>query len=208
MWQYSGNKRPPFAEPPAAGQESVWDYPRPPVLRSDSREVVVCAGTITIAESRATYRVLETASPPTFYIPSDNVHMELLIDACGTSHCEWKGAARYWSLNLQNRILENIAWGYDSPNPAFAAIAGYLSFYPGRINCFVDGERVRPQPGGFYGGWLTEDIAGPSKAYRAPATGNNSFPDPRIQFASPNPVRTSPTAPGPNWPQYASRMSA
>ena len=163
MWQYSGNERPPFAESPTAGQESVWDYPRPPALHPDPREIVVRAGAIKIAESRATYRVLETASPPTFYIPPDDIRMDMLFDGNGTSYCEWKGAARYWSLKLQDRVLENIAWDYDSPNPAFAIIAGYVSFYPGRIECLVDGERVRPQPGGFYGGWLTDDIAGPVK---------------------------------------------
>jgi uncharacterized protein (DUF427 family) len=170
MWNYCGNERPPFAETPAADQESVWDYPRPPALRPDPREIVIRAGAIKIAESRVTCRVLETASPPTFYIPPDDIRMDMLIDGSGTSYCEWKGTARYWSLELQDRILENIAWGYDSPSPTFSAIAGYLSFYPGRIECFVDGERVRPQPGGFYGGWLTAEIAGPVKG--PPGTGH------------------------------------
>jgi uncharacterized protein (DUF427 family) len=163
MWKYLGDECPPFAETPGAGQESVWDYPRPPALCPDPRKIVVRAGAIKIAESRATYRVLETASPPTFYIPPADIHMDILIDGNGTSYCEWKGTARYWSLKLQDRILNNIAWNYESPNAAFAAISGYLSFYPGRIECLVDGERVRPQPGGFYGGWLTDDIAGPVK---------------------------------------------
>ena len=163
MWKNRGNERPPFAETPAAGQESVWDYLRPPALSTDPREVIVRAGDIKIAKSSATCRVLETASPPTFYIPPEDVRMDLLIDGNGTSFCEWKGAARYWSLKLEDRVLENIAWGYEQPDSAFATIAGYISFYPGSVECFVDGERVRPQPGGFYGGWLTDEIAGPVK---------------------------------------------
>ncbi|SVE49410.1 uncharacterized protein METZ01_LOCUS502264 [marine metagenome] len=170
MWQYSGNKRPSFAETPATGQESVWDYPRPPALRLDTRKVLVCLGKIEIAESNATYRILETASPPTFYIPPKDVCMGLLVDGKGKSFCEWKGTARYWSLMLAGRFIENIAWGYEQPNSAFSTIAGCLSFYPGLVKCFVDGERVRPQPGGFYGGWLTDEIAGPVKGL--PGTSN------------------------------------
>jgi uncharacterized protein (DUF427 family) len=163
MWKYCGDERPPFAESPASGQESVWDYPRPPALRPDPRDIVVRSGATIIAESSASYRVLETASPPTFYIPPEDIRMEWLIEGDGMSYCEWKGAARYWSLTLPEGDLDNIAWSYSSPNPPFAAIAGYLSFYPGRIECYVGGERVRAQPGGFYGGWLTDDIAGPVK---------------------------------------------
>lgn len=164
MWQYDGKQRPEFAQSPKPGEESVWDYPRPPDLVSDSRRVLVRAGEKIIADSSRAARVLETASPPTFYLPPDDVNMDLLRPANGTSMCEWKGRAGYWSVVLAGGTnIAKVAWSYPAPTAEFAAIAGWLSFYPGRIHCEVDGERVRPQPGGFYGGWLTSEIVGPVK---------------------------------------------
>jgi uncharacterized protein (DUF427 family) len=170
MWTYQGNKRPPFALTPASDQESVWDYPRPPVIVADARRVVVRAGSVLLADTRRAVRVLETASPPTFYLPPDDAQIERLRRASGSSRCEWKGLASYWSVVLGDGTgLEQVCWSYDEPEPAFACIAGWLSFYPGRVACEVDQQRVRPQPGGFYGGWLTDEIVGPVKG--DPGTG-------------------------------------
>ncbi|MEA3276147.1 MAG: DUF427 domain-containing protein [Pseudomonadota bacterium] len=163
MRDYQGQKRPPFAEQPAVGQESVSDYPRPPRMEPDTRRVEVRREGKLIADSRRTCRVLETASPPTFYIPPADVAVELLRPASATSFCEWKGVAHYWALRIADASAEPIGWSYPEPTDAFASIAGYFSFYPARVQCYLDGERVRPQPGGFYGGWVTGEIVGPFK---------------------------------------------
>jgi uncharacterized protein (DUF427 family) len=162
MWAYRGQRRPPFAVEPGVGEESVWDYPRPPRLAPDVRHIEVRIGAVTLASSTRAYRVLETASPPTFYLPPMDVDMSHLAAAPGTSVCEWKGAARYWALRAAPD-LGAVGWSYVSPKTEFAAIANYLSFYPARLACFVAGERVQAQPGGFYGGWVTRAIVGPFK---------------------------------------------
>lgn len=170
LWKHRGSKRPPFADEPTEDQESVWDYPRPPVVRPDSRHVVVRIGDIMIADTTAAMRVLETASPPTFYIPEADVTTALLVpDHTHDTYCEWKGTATYLSLVLPDRQIPRVAWRYPEPEASFSAIAGHISFYPGKVECYVDGERVRPQPGEFYGGWMTSDIAGPVKG--EPGTG-------------------------------------
>lgn len=168
MWKYTGQQRPPFAEAPGEGQESVWDYPRPPVLDHDARLVEVKLGELVIATTRRAIRVLETASPPTFYIPPAGVALDLLKPSHKSSTCEWKGTARYWALD-EYWELGNIGWSYAKPTPEFEDIRGYFSFYAGKLECYVRGERVRPQPGGFYGGWITKDIVGPIKG--EPGTG-------------------------------------
>lgn len=162
-WRYTGTDRPPWAAPVRAGQESVWDYPRPPIVVPDSRTVVVRLGPVVIARSSRALRVLETASPPTFYVPSDDVERRLLEPAPGISRCEWKGEASYWSVVLPDRVLGQAAWCYPDPFPGFEGIQGCFAFYPSRLECYVGGERVRPQPGLFYGGWVTSDVAGPFK---------------------------------------------
>jgi len=161
MWKNKGNARPDFAEEPAPGQESVWDYPRPPAVEPCHRNIEIRQGDQVIAASGTGYRIKETASPPTVYLPMSAVDWSLLEVASGTSFCEWKGAAKYWSLAGNSATI--VAWAYPDPSSAFAVIADHLSFYPGRVECYLDGERVRPQPGGFYGGWITDDIAGPFK---------------------------------------------
>jgi len=169
MWNYTGTQRPEFALEPGPGQESVWDYPRPPVLVDSAQLVEVYDGNNMVASSTATKRVLETASPPTIYIPAEDIAMSLLLRASGHSFCEWKGAAQYWRLaNAPNG--EAIGWSYPDPRPPFTDIRDWLCFYPGRIACFIDQERVRPQEGGFYGGWVTANITGPWKG--SPGTSN------------------------------------
>lgn len=162
-WEYYGQKRPPFAKEPNEDQESVWDYPRPPALSEDDRLIQVYLDNTLIAESRKAIRVLETASPPTFYIPKEDVQMQYLNAASGSSHCEWKGKAQYWDVIAPENKAVKAAWSYEDPYKEFQQIAGYISFYPSKLKCMVDGEQVRPQPGGFYGGWVTSEIVGPVK---------------------------------------------
>lgn len=161
MWKHRGQARPDFADEPGPGQESVWDYPRPPALDPDDRLVEVVHGDTPIARSRRAVRVLETASPPTFYLPPEDVKRSLLVPVRQASFCEWKGPASYWALadDPQNPV----GWSYDQPSRRFRDIAGWVAFYPARVRCLVDGEVVRPQGGGFYGGWVTDEIAGPWK---------------------------------------------
>lgn len=168
-WKHTGASRPQFAVEPGAGQESVWDYPRPPRLQRDKRHVEVVAGGVTIADTRHAIRVLETASPPTFYLPPEDVRMEYLEPSPHTSLCEWKGRASYWSLRVGETLVEDAGWSYPAPFEGYAAIANYLSFYPARVEAYVSGHRVEPQPGGFYGGWVTSEIVGPFKG--EPGTG-------------------------------------
>jgi uncharacterized protein (DUF427 family) len=164
MWRYVGDERPDFAAPTAPGEESVWDYPRPPRLVADSREVVVSLGGTEIARTRRALRLLETASPPTFYIPFADARAECLEAEQGrASSCEWKGRARYWSVVTPEGRLPGVAWSYPEALPPYEAIRDYFSLYPGRLSCTVDGEAVRPQEGGFYGGWVTSEIVGPWK---------------------------------------------
>lgn len=164
-WRYTGASRPDFAIPPGPGQESVWDYPRPPRLELDTRRVLVRAGEVVIADTRAALRLLETASPPTFYLPPEDVDPSRVIPAQGSSRCEWKGVARYFDVELpgQDLRLANAAWGYPSPFDDYARLAGYLAFYATKLDCSVDGEPVTPQPGGLYGGWITHELVGPFK---------------------------------------------
>jgi len=149
---------------PAEGQGSVWDYPRPPRLeRTDARLRVVFAGEM-IADSVSGFRVLETSHPPVYYIPPDDIRMDLIRRAPGGSWCEFKGEARYWSIEAGGRRSENAAWSYPAPTTAFAAIAGHLAFYASRVDaCFVGDEQVQAQAGGFYGGWITSKVVGPFK---------------------------------------------
>jgi len=162
-WRYIGKERPPFAVGPAPGQESVWDYPRPPRVERDRREVVVRLGQIVIARSSCSTRVLETASPPSFYLPPADVEVTLLQPSADRSWCEWKGEATYWTLAALDRRAERVGWSYADPFPGFEGIRGYFSFYPARVECYVDSVRVQAQPGRFYGGWITPEIVGPFK---------------------------------------------
>ncbi|MFL6463581.1 MAG: DUF427 domain-containing protein [Bryobacteraceae bacterium] len=148
---------------PEPGQESVWDYPRPPKVELSSRRVRVFFAGALIAESSKACRVLETSHPPTWYIPREDTKTDSLISGKSNSHCEWKGAATYWSIRIGDQVAENAAWSYEHPAAGFAALRQHLAFYPSRCECYVDGERVQPQPGDFYGGWITSDVVGPFK---------------------------------------------
>jgi uncharacterized protein (DUF427 family) len=126
--------------------------------------VWVVLGDVVVADTRRALRVLETSHPPTFYLPMDDVRPGHLEPAPGSSYCEWKGEAAYFDVRAGERVAPRAAWHYPSPSAPFAAILGHVAFYPGRVDaCYVDGERVRPQEGGFYGGWITAEIVGPFK---------------------------------------------
>jgi uncharacterized protein (DUF427 family) len=168
MWTNKGIQRPPFAEQPSEGRESVWDYPRPPKLLADGRLVEISSGEHLIARSDNHYRICETASPPSFYIPPDQIDWSLLKTIDGGSYCEWKGLAKYWCLKTDLSLP--VAWSYPKPRALFIRLANFVSFYPGRLSCTVDKEKVRAQPGGFYGGWITNEIVGPFKG--EPGTGH------------------------------------
>lgn len=142
----------------------MWDYPRPPRLERTERRIRVVFGGETIVDTTAGWRVLETSHPPGYYVPPGDVRPGVLVRADGSSLCEWKGRAEYFSVRAGNREASRAAWAYPTPTPPFAPIAGYVSFYPALMDaCYVDEERVTPQPGEFYGGWVTSDIAGPFK---------------------------------------------
>jgi uncharacterized protein (DUF427 family) len=149
---------------PQPGQESVWDYPRPPRLEDSTKRIRVNFNGVTIADTRRAKRVLETGHPPVYYIPPEDVRTDLLTPARHTTFCEWKGAASYYTLTIDGRTVEQAAWYYPQPNARYAAIRAYIAFYPGRMDgCYADDERVTPQPGDFYGGWITSELAGPFK---------------------------------------------
>lgn len=120
-------------------------------------------GETVIARSRQSLRVLETASPPTFYLPRQDLRTEFLTTSAGDSHCEWKGEARYWSIVTPEQRLESVAWSYPHPLTGFDLLKNYFSFYPALVECYVDSIRVNPQPGRFYGGWVTPELVGPFK---------------------------------------------
>ena len=152
-------------EAPGPGRESVWDYPRPPRVEPVPEPIRVVAGGVLVADTTHALRVLETSHPPVYYVPLADVRSDLLRPSPGSSACEWKGRASYWSLELPDgRVLPDVAWSYDEPLPGFEAIRGSLAFYASRVDeAWVGEERATPQPGGFYGGWVTSHIAGPVK---------------------------------------------
>lgn len=149
---------------PGPGQESVWDYPRPPGLENSPANIIIIFNNITIVATQRAKRVLETSHPPVYYIPPEDIQMQYLQSVSGSSFCEWKGLAKYYDLNVDDKHVAKAGWYYSDPTLAFKAIKDYVAFYAAPMDvCFVDGERVRPQPGGFYGGWITTNIVGPFK---------------------------------------------
>jgi uncharacterized protein (DUF427 family) len=146
-------------------KESVWDYPRPPRVEAEDRHVRVVLGGETIAESDRALRVLETASPPAIYVPREDVRTEALSDAPGHhTVCEWKGKASYLHAEAGGKWAKHVAWHYPEPKEGYERLAGHLAFYPGRVDAaYLDDEKVTPQPGEYYGGWITEEIEGPFK---------------------------------------------
>lgn len=162
-WQFSGARRPGFARAPGVGERSVWDFPRPPVIEALPAEVHVSASGVDIARSTRSLRVLETGGPPTCYVPAEDLLGEPLRPTPVRSRCEWKGEAHYWDVVAEGTMLPRAAWSYPEPFPEFAALRGFISFYPAQLECRVGGVLALAQPGGFYGGWVTPELVGPFK---------------------------------------------
>ena len=149
---------------PQPGQESVWNYPRPPLLEKSHHRIKVVFNQIVIADSHNTYRVLETSHPPVYYIPPEDIKLEYLQSTSQRSFCEWKGYAGYYNVTVGDKQAVNAAWYYAQPSPEFAPIKNYVAFYPSKMDaCYVNDELVRSQSGDFYGGWITSNIVGPFK---------------------------------------------
>lgn len=154
----------PDPNPPLPGQESVWDYPRPPVCEPTSRHIRIVHRDVVIADTRGAWRTLETSHPPTYYIPQSDIAMAHLRPNPARSLCEWKGQAVYWDVVIGTETIAATAWSYPAPTPAFARIRDHIAFYATPFDAvLIDGEPVTPQPGGFYGGWITAREAGPFK---------------------------------------------
>lgn len=158
----TGRMRRPTPDPVAPGQESAWSYPRPPVLDPSSEHVVVRFAGTTVAESRASVRVLETSHAPVYYLPPAELATRFLVPIDRRTLCEFEGVAAYADLAVANRRSNAACWWYPKPTRGFEAIAGWIAFYPSRVDAItVDGETVRPVAGDFYGGWVTSRVAGP-----------------------------------------------
>lgn len=154
----------PTPDKPGPGQESVWDYPRPPAIERTSSLLRVELAGRTIAETTRGWRILETSQPPAYYFPRADIDLSTLVPSAHRTFCEWKGTARYWTAVVGDREVDDIAWEYEHPTAAYAAIAGHLAFYAQKADaCFVDGERVQAPEGLFYGGWITSKVVGPFK---------------------------------------------
>ena len=149
---------------PGPGQESVWDYPRPPRVEPIAARVRVEFAAVTVADTHGALRVCETASPPTVYLPPGDVRLDLLRESPRRSLCEFKGHATYWDLVVADRESPAAAWSYAAPWPGFEALADFISFYPARVDaCYLGDERVGAQESDFYGGWITSNVVGPFK---------------------------------------------
>jgi uncharacterized protein (DUF427 family) len=154
----------PEPDPKGPGQESVWDYPRPPLAEPTARRIQIIHRGVTLADTRGAWRTLETSHPPTYYIPQNNIAMAHLAANPARSICEWKGQAVYWDVTIGGETIAGAGWSYPRPSAAFAGIRDYIAFYAAPFDqVLVDGEQVIPQPGGFYGGWITSREAGPFK---------------------------------------------
>lgn len=154
----------PAPDPVRPGQESVWDYPRPPRVERVSKRVQIDFGGIRIVDTDDVVRVLETSHPPVYYLPIA-AFGDALTPGQGASFCEFKGGARYFDVHGGGGVVaERAAWNYPNPMPGYEVLADRVAVYAAPMDrCIVAGETVRPQPGGFYGGWVTDDLAGPFK---------------------------------------------
>jgi uncharacterized protein (DUF427 family) len=154
----------PKPDKPGPGQESVWDYPRPPKLESFAGSITIELGGAIIASTDRAWRVLETSHPPTYYLPPEAFRAGVLREAAGSSFCEWKGMASYYDLVTDARVADRAAWAYLQPTHGFEQLTGAIAVMAAQVDrCSVNGAQVEPQPGGFYGGWITSWVTGPFK---------------------------------------------
>lgn len=149
---------------PKPGEESVWAYPRPPKIEDCIKLIKIIFNNVIIAETNHAKRVLETSHPPVYYIPPEDIKMNYLTPAENHSFCEWKGEANYYHLTVADKTVRYACWYYPAPIPKLAELKNYMAFYAGKMDaCYIDDELVTPQPGKFYGGWITKNIVGPFK---------------------------------------------
>lgn len=149
---------------PQDGQESVWDYPRPPRVEKTDKRIRVIFNGKTIIDTTSAYRVLETSHPPAYYMPQADIDMSAFTSTSRRTFCEFKGGASYWTIEVDGKKAENAGWSYANPSPGFENIKDYICVYASKMEaCFVDEEEVQAQAGDFYGGWITSDIVGPFK---------------------------------------------
>lgn len=150
--------------PPQLGQESVWDYPRPAVLEDTDKHLKVIFNGMVLAETNRGKRVLETSHPPVYYFPPEDIKLEYLMESPRKGWCEWKGGYQYYDISIGDRQVNSGCWRYIVPTPNFVTLQDYYGFFANLMDaCYVNDERVTPQPGEFYGGWITADIVGPFK---------------------------------------------
>ena len=149
---------------PGPGQESVWDYPRPPKLENFNGHIRIVFNNETIVDTNRAFRILETSHPPTYYLPIADFKKDVLQSTSDTSFCEFKGVAKYWNLVLRNKTAEKAAWGYPNPVDRYSALRNTVSVYAHLVDaCYINDEKVQAQDGDFYGGWITSNIVGPFK---------------------------------------------
>jgi len=149
-------------------REDVQSYPRPPALERVAQTISIRLGGALVAQTSGALRVLETHHAPTYYLPMTDVEARLRPVAGGTL-CEWKGVAHYYDVTAGATTAPRAAWSYDAPPMRFAVLAGYVAFYAGSVDeAWVGDTRVIPQPGDFYGGWVTPNLDGQIKG--APGT--------------------------------------
>ncbi len=154
----------PRPDPVGPGQESVWSYPRPAVAEPSPAHIVIELRGVILADTRASIRTLETSHPPSYYIPPADIAPGVLRRAEGSSFCEWKGWATYWDVVTEDLVITRVGWSYPNPGPGFLNLRNYIAFYAAPFDsCSVNGEIVTPQPGDFYGGWITSALTGPFK---------------------------------------------
>nr|WP_229956879.1 DUF427 domain-containing protein [Parasphingorhabdus litoris] len=154
----------PKPDPVREGQESVWDYPRPAIAEPCASRIMIEHHGVVIANTQSSIRTLETSHPPSYYIAPQDIMPGVLHRAEGSSFCEWKGSATYWDVVIGDIRLPQVGWSYPNPSETFAMLRDHVAFYAAPFDrCSVDGETVTPQPGAFYGGWITSKLAGPFK---------------------------------------------
>lgn len=160
-WEFTGKKRPEFADIPKDGQISVWDFPRPPLIKKVDRTIKVLNNKISVAETKNALMVCETSSPPTYYIPKKDVEIELLTEMDAKSWCEWKGQSQNWAL--KSKPEQVVAWSYHFHFASYEQLKNHFAFYPHYLQCFVGDELVSAQKNDYYGGWVTKNLSGPIK---------------------------------------------
>ena len=149
---------------PGPGQESVWDYPRPPRVEDSNKHIRVILNGVVIADTNRAKRVLETSHPPVYYLPPEDVKTEYFTPTSRNTFCEFKGMASYYTITVGDKTLPNGAWYYRKPSKGYESLTDYIALYPSQMDaCYVDDEPVQAQEGDFYGGWITSNIVGPFK---------------------------------------------